>query len=256
MENVLITGCSSGFGKATALLLADHGFQVVATTRNKSYSFETPNIQHLYLDMRNIPKSLDDFDVVIFNAGVLDASLIENMDDVSIEEIMEVNVTSIIKMSKMVIPQMKQNRKGKLIFISSMASKRPLPYLSVYNASKSAIEAYAKSLYLELAPYGIEVFILSPGFYKTSLWDKVKKSNDPYEQALNNFSQKNQSNRDVSEIAYRILDICNNKYHRFDSVFSLKDRLVISVSHLIYTRLGKKVFNVIFSETQKEQGFK
>ena len=184
MEKVLITGCSSGFGLKTTLLLAKHNFKVIATTRHKDFQFDHPNITHQYLDMKDLPTSIDDYDIVIFNAGVLDAGLAEHICDASIDEMMEVNVSSIMKLSKLIIPKMKEKKKGKLIFISSMAAIRPFPNLSVYNASKAAIDAYAKSLYLELAPFNIEVFLVEPGFYQTSLWDDVKKNTDEYEQIL------------------------------------------------------------------------
>lgn len=251
MEKVLITGCSSGFGRQTALLLGENGYHVTATTRDRVHTFGNENVHHMYLDMRDLPKSFDDYDITIFNAGILDAGLAENMSDETIEQILEVNVISIMKMAKMIIKRMKGKRKGKLIFISSMASKRPLPNLSIYNASKAAIEAYAKSLYLELAPYHIEVYLISPGFYKTSLWDKVKESKDSYEQALNRFALNNKSNRDISEISTRILDICNGKYQRFDSVFSLKEKIVVYFRNIIYTKTAKRIYNIIFSEVEK-----
>ena len=79
MEKVLITGCSSGFGYQTALLLAKHNFQVTATTRSQHAIFDYPNIQHLSLDLRHLPEIKEDYDIVIFNAGVLDAGLSEYM---------------------------------------------------------------------------------------------------------------------------------------------------------------------------------
>jgi len=258
MEKVLITGCSSGFGYQTALLLGENNFQVTATTRHHDFKFQHPNISHEYLDMLEVPNQIeDDYDIVIFNAGILDAGLAEHIEDTSIEEIMNVNVMGIMKLCKRIIPKMKQKRKGKLIFISSMAARRPLPNLSVYNASKAAIEAYAKTLYLELSPFDIEVYLIEPGFYKTSLWDDVKESCDEYEIKLKNFGLKSQKNRDMKEVSFQILKICKGKYKRLHSTFSHLDPIILAFRPLIYTKIGKiafktALFNFQNMKTQKK----
>ena len=126
------------------------------------------------------------------------------IEDDKIEEMMEVNATAIMKMCKKIIPSMKAKKKGKLIFISSMAARRPLPNLSVYNASKAAIEAYAKSLYLELSYYGIDVYLIEPGYYPTNLWDDVKENTDEYSKIL----------KDVKKMAGEIFQIRKNNLEK------------------------------------------
>lgn len=250
MEKVLITGCSSGFGLKTALVLAEYHFEVVATTRHSNFSFNHPNITHQYLDMKNLPEEMDDYDIVIFNAGVLDAGLAENIANSSIDEMMEVNVASIMKLSKLIIPKMKEKNKGKLIFISSMAAIRPLPNLSVYNASKAAIEAYAKSLYLELAPFNIEVYLVEPGFYNTSLWDNVKENTDKYAQILNDLGKNGQKSRDVEEVTFQILKICEGKSKSLHHPTTLTNRLMFICKPFIYTKIGKTLFKSIIFKFQ------
>ena len=250
MEKVLITGCSSGFGYQTALLLDKNKFDVTATTRRQGFVFENTTIKHLYLDMQHLPESFEDYDIVIFNAGILDAGLAELMEDKKIDEMMEVNVTSIMKMCKNIIPAMKAKKKGKLIFISSMAARRPLPNLAVYNASKAAIEAYAKSLYLELSYYGIDVYLIEPGYYPTSLWDDVKENTDEYSKILNSFGKNKKKFRDVKEVSFQILKICEGKYHSLHSTFGITNKLVVLCKPFIYTKMGKSIYKSILFKFQ------
>lgn len=251
MEKVLITGCSSGFGYQTALLLADHGFDVTATTRNPNFDFRHPNITSMNLDVCDLPERMEDYDIVVFNAGVLDCGLAEYMDDKSIDHMISVNVASVMKLCGKVIPSMKQKGKGKLIFMSSMAALRPLPNLSVYNATKAAIDAYAKSLYLELAPFHIDVYLIEPSFYKTNLWDNVKASQDEYEEILKKFGEKNQNHRDMKEVTFQILKICEGKKKALHHTFSLKDKLVVACKPLIYSKIGKTVYQWAIFKFQK-----
>ncbi len=238
MEKVLITGCSRGFGYEMALLLAQNDFIVTASTRHVDFQFPD-SIKHQYLDVLDLPSEIDDFDIVIFNAGVLDAGLAENISSESIEKMLQTNVESVMKLSQLVIPKMKEKQKGKLIFISSQAARRPLPNLSVYNATKAAIEGYAKSLYLELAPFNIEVFLVEPSFYKTSLWNNISESQDDYSQFLNYFSKKFQKDKDMKEVTFQILKICQGKVKRLHIHFSILDKIILFFSPLMYTKIGK-----------------
>lgn len=242
MEKVLITGCSSGFGYQTALLLDKNNFDVTATTRKEVSPFENTSIHHQQLDLLNLPKTMDDYDIVIFNAGVLDAGLSEQLSETSIFEMLDVNLKANIQLCNKIIPNMKEKKRGKLIFISSMAARRPLPYLSVYNASKAGIEAYAKSLYLELAPYNIDVYLIEPGYYKTSLWDDVKDHEDEYSQLLKKIMTKNTKNRDINEVSLQILKICKGKSSRLHHTFSIFDKLVLLCKPVLYSKIGKKAY--------------
>lgn len=256
MEKVLITGCSSGFGYQTALLLEKNNFAVTATTRSIDSPFRNSNIQHLQLDLLKLPERIDDYDIVVFNAGVLDAGLSENMSESSIDEMIDVNLKANVKLCNLIIPQMKQKKKGKLIFVSSMAARRPLPYLSIYNASKAGLQAYVESLYLELAPYNIDVFLIEPGYYKTALWDDVKVCQDEYEKKLKNFVNKKRNLRDVKEVSFQILKICEGKKDGLHHHFSVFDRLILLCKPILYTKIGKKLYKwVLFGfqnmKTQK-----
>lgn len=262
MEKVLITGCSQGLGLCTCIALARHGFEVVATVRKSSdttllreeiqkYHLEK-NIQIAYLELNDLLKetkslqgiidAYDGFDIAIFNAGMLMPGLLENMSNEVIRNEIDTNLTSQMILAREIIKSMKAKGKGKMIFMSSLAARRSLPYLSVYGASKHGIEGLAEALYLELAPYHIEVYLIEPGFYPTGLWSHYQRGLDDYSKKLDKFSTSDKKFRDAKEVTFQILKICQNKKKRFRTVFGMSGFLQCLCKPFIYTKIGKKLY--------------
>lgn len=262
MASVLITGAASGFGLDSAILLAKNGFEVVASVRLTSdltalkKASELSNLHIEYLDVNDViedenlvlslAKKYGGFDVVICNAGILSAGLADGLAMEKTEAMVRTNLIAQIAIVHALLPQMKERKQGKIIFISSLAARRPLPFLSSYNATKAGIEGYAKSLYLELAIHGIEVFLIEPGFYQTHLWDEKNVYQDPEAEKLNKMSLSSTSPRDRKEVSFQILKIALGKEKRFHLHFGLFSRLQILVSPLIYTGIGKKLYSWYF----------
>lgn len=262
MATVLITGAASGFGLDSAILLAKNGFEVVATVRQTSDLTDLNKESHLshlhieYLDVNdvindeglvlNLAKKYGGFDIVICNAGILSAGLADGLAMAKTEAMIQTNLTSQIALVHALLPQMKARKQGKIIFVSSLAARRPLPFLSSYNATKAGLEGYAKSLYLEFAIHGIEVFLVEPGFYQTHLWDEKIDDQDSETKKLKKMSISATNLRDRKEVSFQILKIASGKEKRFHSHFGLLSNLQILLSPLIYTKIGKKVYSWYF----------
>ena len=172
---VLITGTSSGMGRATVVYLAAQGYLVYAGSRTpqKLFDIQSKNIRPILLDitdMQSIDKALlylPKIDILINNAGY---GLVSTVEDVSEEEMFaqfNVNVFGVMRMCKAVIPKMRRQEDGIIINISSFLGKIGLPLLTFYNASKYAVEGITDSLRYELRDFNIRVHSIMPGFFDT-----------------------------------------------------------------------------------------
>ncbi len=180
---VLITGASSGMGEATARLLYENGYKVYAGTRDKDLT--TPKIagvNNIYLDVTNtvsIKTAVDiimmkekQIDVLVNNAGFGLLSTAEDATDEEIFNQFDVNVFGLMKMTREVIPHMREAETGVIINISSFLGKMGLPLLSHYNASKYAVEGFVDSVRFEMNPYNVRVHSIQSGLFGTNF---VKK---------------------------------------------------------------------------------
>ena len=234
---VLITGASSGMGRATAKFLANNDFIVYAGTRDvkKLQELYHPNIIPLTLDITNqanilsavtqIKKEHKTIDVLINNAGY---GLVSTVEDVSEEEMFEqfnINVFGLLRVTKSVIPLMRENRAGVIINISSFLGKIGLPLLTLYNSSKYAVEGITDSLRYELKDFNIRVHSIMPGFFDTNFARdnlvtnaKTFKANSPYSKLVSNLApvivQQINSGNSPDEIGDMILEIIQNENYQ------------------------------------------
>ncbi|HJU78336.1 MAG TPA: SDR family oxidoreductase [Nitrososphaeraceae archaeon] len=204
----LITGCSSGIGHETALMLARNGYHTFATMRDakKANSLlkigveEELPLKVLELDVNDkisIEKAVNQvknetkrIDILINNAGY---GLLGFFEDLSMDEIrnqFETNFFSVLNMTKKVIPIMRSQKSGTIINISSGAGQVGFPGISAYVSSKFAVEGFSESLTYELSSFGIKVIIIEPGVIKTNFFDNCiiseQSTNDgsPYSRSL------------------------------------------------------------------------
>jgi len=175
-KTVLITGCSSGMGRATASYLAENGYRVYAGSRTPEtlHDVATEHLIPLKLDVtdpQSIATALEQIervDVLVNNAGY---GLVSTVEDVTEEEMFaqfDVNVFGVMRMCQAVIPKMRQQQSGVIINISSFLGKIGLPLLTFYNASKYAVEGITDSLRYELKDFNIRVHSIMPGFFDTN----------------------------------------------------------------------------------------
>jgi len=166
MARVLITGCSTGIGRATAAILAQRGHTVVASARNPATLQDLEVADRIALDVTD-PASVaaaveraGAIDVLVNNAGISLWGPIEanGMDDV--ERVIATNLTGAIRMTKAVLPQMRARRSGLVVQISSAAARRPQPAVGIYSASKIALEAASLALRMEMQPFNVRIAVV------------------------------------------------------------------------------------------------
>jgi NAD(P)-dependent dehydrogenase (short-subunit alcohol dehydrogenase family) len=182
-ERVLITGCSSGFGLLTAVGAAKLGYDVVATMRNLDKSGPLQNALNAQnvsariekLDVTN-PNSIDQLvkkigpvDILINSAGILITGSFLDQTDEEMRQVFETNYFGIVNLTKAFTPGMIEQKSGRIINIASLAGLIGHPFNAAYAASKHALVGFTKSIRVELAPFGINVISIEPGYHKTEI---------------------------------------------------------------------------------------
>lgn len=173
---ILITGASSGIGKATANLLVQQGYTVYGTSRKVSEN--TNGVRMLTMDVTQ-PASIQQaveqilseqgrIDILINNAGLGISGALELETDEEIGKQMDTNFMGVVRMCKAVIPIMRKERKGFIINISSIGGLIAVPFQGFYSASKFAVEGYSEALQHEVRPFGIRVCLVEPGDFYTN----------------------------------------------------------------------------------------
>jgi NAD(P)-dependent dehydrogenase (short-subunit alcohol dehydrogenase family) len=171
MTTVLITGCSSGFGLETARYFLERGWTVVATMREPREDIlsASARLKVLPLDVTDgasIAACLEaagPIDVLVNNAGVGLLNALEGVPMEAARRVFETNTLGTIAMVKAVLPQFRQRRAGVIVNVTSTVTLAPLHLLSVYTASKAAVNAFTECLALEVEPFGIRARIVLPG---------------------------------------------------------------------------------------------
>lgn len=171
MPTVLITGCSSGFGLATAKFFLDRDWHVIATMRKPDAGLlpTSDRLRILPLDITD-PESVaqavakaGSFDVLVNNAGFGVPSPIELTEPTTAHALFETNVLGTLAMIQAVLPNFRARRTGVIINTSSSTTLRALPLVGLYRASKAAVNAITESLAIEVEPFGVRVHVVLPG---------------------------------------------------------------------------------------------
>ena len=176
MKTILITGCSSGYGLETGRHFHALGWNVIATMRNPSAAPLTPS-DHLRIlpldvtDTDSIALALElagPIDVLVNNAGIGLFGALEHSPLQKIRDIFETNTLGTIAMTQAMIPQMRTRGSGVIVNITSTTTLAPFPLAAAYTGSKTAIQGFTRSLAHELAPLGIAVKLVEPGYGPTT----------------------------------------------------------------------------------------
>jgi NAD(P)-dependent dehydrogenase (short-subunit alcohol dehydrogenase family) len=171
MKAVLITGCSSGFGLETARYFLDRGWRVIATMRSPREHL-LPRSEHLSVlaldvtDPESIRQAVDaagPIDVLVNNAGIGVLGALEGTSMAVAREVFETNTLGTIAVTQAVLPQLRQRKAGVIVNVTSSVTLKPLALLSVYSASKAAVNAFTESLALELRQFNVRVRLVLPG---------------------------------------------------------------------------------------------
>ena len=183
MNTILVTGCSSGFGLETARTFLDRGWTVIATMRapREDVLPGSERLRILSLDVTDAEsialaiEAAGPIDVLVNNAGVGLLNALEGASMNMVREIFETNTIGTIAMTRAVLPQFRERRSGIVVNVTSTVTMKPLHLLSVYTASKAAVNAFTESLALEMEPFGVRLRLVLPGAAPgTSFGDNVR----------------------------------------------------------------------------------
>jgi NAD(P)-dependent dehydrogenase (short-subunit alcohol dehydrogenase family) len=200
MPSIIITGVSSGIGRATALRFLREGWDVTGTVRTipsagdaRSSLSLPPEVDVGVLDLGST-ESIDRFvqdrlaeagppDVLLNNAGMLHFGPLEEARPEAIREVFQVNAFGQVALAMGFVPAMRERESGLIVNVSSLGGTMVFPFFSVYNASKHALEGLSEGMWHELKPFGIRVKVVRPGYVDTPIYTKAAVDRDSAEKA-------------------------------------------------------------------------
>jgi NAD(P)-dependent dehydrogenase (short-subunit alcohol dehydrogenase family) len=227
MKTVLITGSSSGFGNATAQLFLNNGWNVIATMRQPQddlFSAGSNNLRVIALDVTDaesvraaVGEAIGAFggvDVLVNNAGFGVFLPLETTSDELTRRVFETNTLGTIAMVHAIVPHMRERGSGTIVNVTSAVVYNPAPMVSVYAATKTAVEGFSEALYHELAPFGIHVKLVEPGYgpdtkFRTNMmaFNDANSFPAPYQPQLNarmsNLPEATTTLEDVANAVFR-----------------------------------------------------
>ncbi len=190
-SRVIVTGASSGIGRAVALELLREGAKLVVTARREDHlrqlvsdaadderqivavtgDITDPQIRQRVVD--TVQSHYGGLDILINNAGIGALGLFEHTDSQRLRTVFEVNFFALAEMTRLALPLLKSGVKPIVVNVSSIVGHRGIPYRSEYSASKFAVQGFSEAIRAEFSRYGIDVLVVSPGPTKTEFFDGV-----------------------------------------------------------------------------------
>jgi NAD(P)-dependent dehydrogenase (short-subunit alcohol dehydrogenase family) len=221
-RSVLITGASSGIGRAAAALFAAEGYRVFGTSRSNRP--DPPGIEMLALDVRSdesvarcaaqLQARAGAIDVLVNTAGVAHRGIAEETSLDDARAVFETNFFGVVRMTNAVLPTMRQRRRGRIINVGSGSASAGEPGEAFYSASKHALVAYSDALRHEVSPFGIHVSVVEPGAFQSQTFEAERSS----EAAIADYDDVRRAGRstwvssqgggcDPGEVARTIVDV-------------------------------------------------
>jgi NAD(P)-dependent dehydrogenase (short-subunit alcohol dehydrogenase family) len=176
---VLITGCSTGIGRATAERLADGGWNVYATARRpdsiadlrekgcKTLALDVTDETAMRTAVSEVEAAEGAIGVLVNNAGYSQSGAVESVKPDDVRAQFETNVFGLVRMCQLVLPAMRRQGWGKIVNVSSMGGKLTFPGGGIYHGTKHAVEAISDALRFEVRGFGVDVIVIEPGLIKT-----------------------------------------------------------------------------------------
>jgi len=256
---VFITGASSGIGKAIGEFLHHKNFIVYGTSRNPSkiknsifplVALDVRDVNSIHTAIAEVLSITNRIDVVINNAGV---GITGPLEEIPLEEIknnFETNLFGPIEVMKAVLPQMRTQKSGLIINITSIAGYMGLPYRSVYSSSKGALELITEALRMEVKSFGIHLTNVAPGDFATNIaagrYHAPVVNGSAYETTYGNTLKEMDSHvnsgsnpNQMAEVIYKIINTSNPKIHYKVGAFMQKFSIVLKrvLPDKIYERM-------------------
>jgi len=275
---VLITGCSSGIGWATAQRLVDVGWRVYATARNieKLAPLEQRGCALLPLDVTDEESMISAVDeverreeavgVLVNNAGYSQSGAVEAVPMEKVRRLFETNVFGPARMCQVVLPGMRRQGYGRIVNVSSMGGKLTFPGAGYYHATKHAVEALSDALRFEVRGFGVEVSVIEPGLIKTGFAETAVGSMDgadgenPYagfDQAVARATAENYERGPISSLGGRPEAVAE-AIERAISARSPRSRYAVTPSAHLFMRLRRLlpdgVWDAVLKTTYPQPG--
>ena len=225
-KHVLVTGASSGIGRAIAERLLREGYRVTGTSRDpQKVRNKVPGVRYLPMDaadpesVQELVKALGEVDILINNAGQSQIGPLEAVPASRVRSLFDVNFFGVAGLTKALLPQMRKRRSGTIISISSMSGIFGVGFTPVYCASKFALEGLMRSLRQEMHPYGVKVVLIQPGYIATGLKQEAHfREDSEYYPALRTFREIRDRHiaegADPREVAAKVLSVLQKKHPR------------------------------------------
>ena len=262
---ILITGASSGIGKACAEMLSEIGHIVYGTSRKPQES-DKENLFFLECDVTDKESATQCVEQILLEQGRLDvlmnnagAGIVGALELTTKEEFdfqMKVNFEGVFNMCTAVVPIFREQRSGTLINMSSVGGVMGLPFQGLYSASKFAVEGFSEALRLELHPFGINVVLIEPGDFNTGftssrLISEATKNNEGYKEqfqiTLKLIEDSENSGSDPIKIARLVSKIVSKDNPRFRyPIGNIVERLSIYVKRMVPGKFFQWILRVYY----------
>jgi NAD(P)-dependent dehydrogenase (short-subunit alcohol dehydrogenase family) len=256
----IITGGTSGIGKAICIYLSQQGIKVYGTGRSVVNGEIRENITYLKCDVTDdasvkntvqfVYNQEGKIDLLVNNAGIGMAGAIEDSEIEQIQEIFNTNVAGTLRTCKSVLPIMRNQQSGLIINISSVGGLMGLPYRGIYSSSKSSVELISEAMSMEVMQFGVKVVLIEPGDFKTSINSNrvvsqqtktsvYKEEFDRIHQLINEEVSKGQDPMKIGKLVFKIMNTKNPKVRYNTGGFSSKLALVLK--RILPTRLFERL---------------
>lgn len=257
---VLITGGSSGIGKAIGLYLSEKKFIVYGTSRDQSRYSDFTEFKLLDLDVKKpetilkavntIIKNEGRIDVLINNAGAGITGAVEEVPEAEIINNFETNYFGALRTTKAVLPQMRKQNKGLIINVTSIAAHMGLPFRGIYSASKAALQITTEALRMEVKDFGIQITNLAPGDFATNIasgrYHAPLKNDSPYfknySKSLELMNSHVNEGADPKEVAITVEKIINNNAPKINyAVGAFMQKLSVFLKQILPDKMFEKL---------------
>lgn len=260
MKVIIVTGASSGIGLQVANYLAAKGFRVYGISRSKIHEKNVKGIQADVTDFEQLNTCYQEIydiegrvDVVINNAGFGISGSIEDTSIKDANELMNVNFMGVFHSTKAALPLLRQSGGGKIINMSSVASRLAIPFQAFYSSSKAAINAFSEALQNEVSPFHIQVCSVMPGDIKTGFTKNRKKNEidgpsykNRIDKSVGVMENDERNGMDPEVAAKTIFRLIKNKHMPLYKTIGFKYKIFILLHKILPAKLANFIVGAIY----------